>query len=141
MAYPTKLLGDGEEVVLDLHPHWKRLVVPMLVLLVVAAGYGFLFAQVDDGTIRLVVGVVAVLLLLWRVGAPFLRWRSTLSSSRPVASCSFQTMTANCGTAGHGEHDDHCFSFGHDEARLGGCRAGSGRWSYLRLAFLDRLLG
>lgn len=78
MAYPTKLLGDGEEVVLDLHPHWKRLVVPVLVLLVVAAGYGFLLAQVADGTIRLVVAVVALLLLLWRVGVPLLRWRSTL---------------------------------------------------------------
>lgn len=78
MAYPAKLLGDGEEIVLDLHPHWKRLAVPVLVLLVIAAGYGFLLAQVDDGTIRLVVGVAAVLLLLWRVGTPFLRWRSTL---------------------------------------------------------------
>lgn len=78
MAYPAKLLGEGETVVLDLHPHWKRLVVPLLVLLVVAAGYGFLLAQVQDGTARLVVGGLALLLLLWRVVVPFLRWRTTL---------------------------------------------------------------
>ena len=78
MAYPAKLLGEGEEVVLDLHPHWKRLVLPVLVLLVVAAAYGFLLALVQDGTARLVVGVLALVLLLWQVLVPFLRWRTTL---------------------------------------------------------------
>lgn len=78
MGYPARLLGEGEQVVLDLHPHWKRLVVPLLVLLVVAAGYGFLLAQVDDGRVRLGVGVLALLLVLWLVVVPFLRWRTTL---------------------------------------------------------------
>lgn len=78
MGYPTKLLADGEEVVLDLHPHWKRLVVPVLVLLVLLGLTGFLLAQVDDGTGRLVIAVVAVVLALAFVLVPVLRWRTTL---------------------------------------------------------------
>ena len=35
MAYPDDLLVDGERVVMHKHPHWKLLVVPVLVLLVV----------------------------------------------------------------------------------------------------------
>ena len=30
MGYPRKLLTEGEEIVFDLHPHWKVLVVPGL---------------------------------------------------------------------------------------------------------------
>ena len=78
MGYPTKLLADGEQVVLDLHPHWKRLVVPVLVLLVLLGLTGFLLAQVDDGTGRLVIVVVAVVLAIVFVLVPVLRWRTTL---------------------------------------------------------------
>ncbi len=78
MAYPVRLLSEGERVVLDLHPHWKRLVVPVLALLVLAAGYGFVLALVADGTARLAIGVLVLALLFWRVVVPFLRWRTTL---------------------------------------------------------------
>ena len=78
MGYPTKLLADGEQVVLDLHPHWKRLVLPVLVLLVLLGLTGFLIAQVDDGTGRLVIVVVAVVLAIVFVLVPVLRWRTTL---------------------------------------------------------------
>ncbi|MBC7679823.1 MAG: PH domain-containing protein [Pseudorhodobacter sp.] len=78
MAYPAKLLTVGEEVVLDLHPHWKRLALPVLVLLVVLGLTGFLLAQVSDQVGQLaIVGVAAVLLVLFVV-VPFLRWRTTL---------------------------------------------------------------
>ena len=30
--FPTRLLGDDEEVVLDLHPHWKRILLPALLI-------------------------------------------------------------------------------------------------------------
>ena len=78
MGYPTKLLADGEEVVLDLHPHWKRLVVPVLLLIAVLGLTGFLLGQVDNGTGQLVIAGVAVLLIVVLVGVPFLRWRTTL---------------------------------------------------------------
>jgi hypothetical protein len=33
--FPSRLLGDDEEVVLVLHPLWKRIVVPALLLPIV----------------------------------------------------------------------------------------------------------
>ena len=33
MAFPRKLLNDGEELILDLRPHWVGLAVPTLALL------------------------------------------------------------------------------------------------------------
>ena len=37
MAFPRKLLNDGEQVVLDLIPHWSTLAVPVAVLVAVLA--------------------------------------------------------------------------------------------------------
>jgi uncharacterized membrane protein YdbT with pleckstrin-like domain len=37
VAFPTKLLNDDEEVVLDLNPHWSTLVKPLALLVVVVA--------------------------------------------------------------------------------------------------------
>ncbi len=77
MAYPQKLLSEGETVVLDLHPHWKMLFLPIVELLVVCGLAGFLLAVVDDNVGRyLVLGVAAALVLAFVV-VPFLRWRTT----------------------------------------------------------------
>lgn len=77
MAYPEKVLVDDEEIVAHLHPHWKTLVLPVIVLLVLAGLTGFGLAWVGNATGRLAIGVVAVVLLLWLVVAPVLRWRTT----------------------------------------------------------------
>ena len=77
MAYPRKLLGEGEEVVLDLHPHWKVLFLPFVELLVVLALAGYLLAQGFSSTADwVVVGVAAVLVLALFV-VPLLKWRTT----------------------------------------------------------------
>ena len=78
MAYPAKLLSEGEDVVLDMHPHWKRLVLPVLSLLVVLAAAGYLLAVVDDSRLQVAVAVAAVVLLVVFAVVPFLRWRTTL---------------------------------------------------------------
>ena len=78
MAYPAKLLSEGEDVVLDMHPHWKRLVLPVLSLVVVLALAGYLLAVVDDGRLQVVVAVAAAVLLVAFTIVPFLRWRTTL---------------------------------------------------------------
>ena len=78
MAYPAKLLSEGEDVVLDMHPHWKRLVLPVLSLVVVLALAGYLLAAVDDGRLQVVVAVAAAVLLVAFTIVPFLRWRTTL---------------------------------------------------------------
>jgi membrane protein YdbS with pleckstrin-like domain len=80
MAYDASF-ADDEQGVLLLRPHWKTLVPPMLVavILVIAA----LVAEVVipsgkySGIARGAVGVVAILaLMLWLIG-PLLRWRMT----------------------------------------------------------------
>ncbi len=70
-------LTEGEELVLDLRPHPKALVLPVLVLLLVLAAAGFGLARVDVGWGRAVVAVVAVLLLARLSLLPWLRWRAT----------------------------------------------------------------
>ncbi len=78
MAYPKKLLSDGETIALESHPHWKKLVLPVLALVAVCGLAGFLLAVVGDPIARyVIVGVAAVLLVVFFV-VPFLRWRTTL---------------------------------------------------------------
>jgi uncharacterized membrane protein YdbT with pleckstrin-like domain len=74
-------MSDGEEVVLDLHPHWGQLFLPVLVFLVIAGGGGFGAAVVPSGTYqgdgRLAIVVVGVLILVWFTALPYLRWLTT----------------------------------------------------------------
>ena len=79
--FPKRLLADDEEVVLDLHPHWKRLIVPALLVPIVVGVASYLAFLVPDGSVRAPVrwGIVAVSLLVlarWSVW-PFLKWITT----------------------------------------------------------------
>jgi uncharacterized membrane protein YdbT with pleckstrin-like domain len=81
MAYSPKGLAEDESIVLDLHPHWKALVAPVVVLLAVCAGASFGIAATPDYEYdvwaRAFIVVVAVAVLaVWSV-VPFLRWRTT----------------------------------------------------------------
>jgi uncharacterized membrane protein YdbT with pleckstrin-like domain len=74
-------LSDGEELVLDLHPHWGRLFVPVLVLLVACLLAGFGVALIPHGggqTIErwILIGVAAVV-VIWLTILPYLRWLTT----------------------------------------------------------------
>ena len=52
MAISAKLLGEDEYVVVSTRTHWKALIFPVFLLLVVAAGGGFLAAIVPSGPCR-----------------------------------------------------------------------------------------
>jgi len=96
MAYPKKLLGEDETVVLDTHPHWKLLVAPTLELLVVLALAGFLLAVVDPSWAKWTVTGVALVLVLALFGVPFLRWRTThivITTKRVVTRVGILTRT------------------------------------------------
>jgi len=74
-------LATGEEVVAVLHPHWKTLVRPILLTFVVVAvlliGEVLIPAsRAADGE-RLALAVVAIVLLMWCLTIPLLRWRTT----------------------------------------------------------------
>jgi uncharacterized membrane protein YdbT with pleckstrin-like domain len=73
MAFPRRLLVDGEELVLDLRPHWIALVPPGLVTLAVALAWIVLLPRVPgEGTVRsavlwLILGAGLLVLLSYPV--------------------------------------------------------------------------
>ena len=81
MPYPQRLLAEDEEIVLDLHPHWKQLVVPLLLIPVVCGVASYVaFILPDDGArtaLRWAIAVVAVLILLRFSLWPYLKWQTT----------------------------------------------------------------
>jgi uncharacterized membrane protein YdbT with pleckstrin-like domain len=86
MGFSEKLLGEGEHVILHTRTHWKALVLPTIVLLVVAAAGGFLLATVPTWADWIVLAVAVVLLGIF-VLKPFLQWMSstdTLTNRRLI---------------------------------------------------------
>lgn len=86
MAYPDDLLVSGEEVVLHQHPHWKMLLLPVLVLLVTVAAASFLAAFVGASSgagaswapwAWLAIAVVGLVVVGRFTVLPVLRWRTT----------------------------------------------------------------
>jgi len=85
MGYPDNVLADGEHVVLHRHPHWKRLIGPVLALLILTALAAFGAAVVsgtgwDTRAKQVVSGVIAavwLLLVFWLTVRPFLAWLTT----------------------------------------------------------------
>jgi uncharacterized membrane protein YdbT with pleckstrin-like domain len=70
MAFPRRLLIEGEELVLDLRPHWIALVWPAIVTALVVAGWTLaLIYAPDEGAGRSIVvwGSLAIglIILLW----------------------------------------------------------------------------
>ena len=81
MAYPDELLSGNERVVIHKHPHWKMLVLPVLVLLVTVAACAYLASLVSEQSWHLiawiVLGAVGVLVVVWFTIVPLIRWRTT----------------------------------------------------------------
>lgn len=81
MAFPDDVLTSGERVMLHVHPHWKTLIRPLLVSVVVVAAaiVAVVFLPGSDfGTIvRIVVGAVALALLVWLLARPLLVRQTT----------------------------------------------------------------
>ena len=74
------LLSEGERNVLTLHPHWKTLVRPALVLVVILAAAIALLVVIPAGHLagpaRIAVGAVAVAAAAWFL-IKVLRWQTT----------------------------------------------------------------
>ena len=81
MAYPDELLVPGEAIITHRHPHWKMMVVPVLVLLVVVGLGSFLAALIGAQTwglwARIVVLVIALAVVVRFTLVPLIRWRTT----------------------------------------------------------------
>jgi len=85
VGYPENVLAQDERVVIHRHPHWKRLISAVLVLIVISAiaafGVGFVSQSNWSQTARNVVfGVIALIWVIvvgWLSLLPFLSWLTT----------------------------------------------------------------
>lgn len=85
MGYPDNALAAGEQVVIHRHPHWKRLLLPVLALLLVTAlaavGSGFVnstqWAQLTKNILQGVIWGIWLILIGWLTVWPFLTWLTT----------------------------------------------------------------
>ena len=81
MAYPDELLVEGEQVVVHRHPHWKKIILPVLALLVVVGLGSYLAAlaaaQTWAGWGWLVLLGLGLVLVVWLTVIPVIRWRTT----------------------------------------------------------------
>jgi uncharacterized membrane protein YdbT with pleckstrin-like domain len=81
VAFPDDVLTKDEHVVLHLHPHWKALIRPVLVLVIGLAALvvGWIFIPGgSSGTVAMyVLGAVVLVALAWLALWPFLAWRTT----------------------------------------------------------------
>lgn len=83
MVLSRKLLNDGEHIVISTRTHVKVLLFPAVVLILIAGVAGYLLSLPDGdraGSWRIVIGAIALILVLWFVVAPFLRWLLTTYS-------------------------------------------------------------
>ncbi len=81
VGFPESVLADDETVVLHLHPHWKTVIRPVVVLVVSAVLVAAAAVAVPDRSwapwVVLVVAALSVLVLLRFTLWPFLAWRTT----------------------------------------------------------------
>lgn len=81
MGYPKRLLNPDEDVVFDLHPHWKALVVPTLLAPVIVFVASFGASKIPEGDnqgiLRWAIAALAVFAFVWLVVVPYVRWYTT----------------------------------------------------------------
>jgi uncharacterized membrane protein YdbT with pleckstrin-like domain len=85
VGYPENVLANDEQVVLHRHPHWGRLAVPALILIVVSALAAFVAGYVNTlnweqnakSTVFAVAASIWLVLIGWLSAWPFLNWLTT----------------------------------------------------------------
>ena len=81
MAFPDAVLVAGERVLVHRRPHWRTLVGPVLVFLVVVGVGGYVAALARGQGWQVwgwpALGAVATVLVAWWTLLPLVRWRTT----------------------------------------------------------------
>lgn len=81
MGISKKSLASGEQKIMTLREHWKALLLPvvLMVLIIAAAIVGAIYVPESEqqGWYRLAIAIVAVILAIWLFGLPYLRWSTT----------------------------------------------------------------
>ena len=91
MPYPQRLLNDGEEVALDIHPHWWFFAKSAAATLLSSVLFLWSAVAFGDATwekgLKWLFGVTAIVSILW-LGVRWLAWRTThfvITSDRLIA--------------------------------------------------------
>ncbi len=64
MPFPRRLLVEGEELILDLRPHWIALVMPALATIAIVAVMTILYETFEEDVLDNVVGIAGAVFLL-----------------------------------------------------------------------------
>jgi uncharacterized membrane protein YdbT with pleckstrin-like domain len=83
MAYPARLLGEGEHIEYETRPHWRVLAIPLLSFLLIVGVTAFLFGKVQansswQGGLRWVVFLLAASAFCYWVVRPVIEWATSL---------------------------------------------------------------
>lgn len=91
MPYPQRLLNDGEEVALDIHPHWWFFAKSVAATLLSSVLFLWSAVTFGDATwekgLKWLFGLTAIVSILW-LGVRWLAWRTThfvITSDRLIA--------------------------------------------------------
>jgi uncharacterized membrane protein YdbT with pleckstrin-like domain len=98
MAFPSKLLNQGEEVVFSTRTHVKALFLPVVVLVVVVVVAALGTAWIDNKIARYVIWAIAIVLLLVYAVWPFLNWLTatyTVTNRRLITRSGVLTRTGH----------------------------------------------
>jgi uncharacterized membrane protein YdbT with pleckstrin-like domain len=77
VAFPSKLLNEGERVVVSTRTHPKALIGPAVALVLLVAAVLALSTVTDSTVVGVVAGVVSVLVVVWFVLRPLVLWLTT----------------------------------------------------------------
>jgi uncharacterized membrane protein YdbT with pleckstrin-like domain len=81
VAFPHRLLTEGEEIILDLRPHWIALLKPIFWTVVIGSVTGLIWVKAGGDVqnwIRIAVVVAALILWIPLAAVPAARWRFTM---------------------------------------------------------------
>lgn len=70
-------LIEDEDEVLNFHPHWKTILGPLLLAVLIAAIAIAAAVFIPGGTVRLIIGGLGLLLIVIALAAPITRWACT----------------------------------------------------------------
>ncbi|MFP5255019.1 MAG: PH domain-containing protein [Acidimicrobiia bacterium] len=78
MPFSRKLLNDGEDIALDLHPHWEFFLKPGAALVAAVAFGVWVLAGITDppAVLSALAGVLVLVALVW-FGITYARWATT----------------------------------------------------------------
>lgn len=76
VAFPESILTDDEHVAMHLHPHWREMARPVLVLLLGIAAVVAAFVWLENDIAVYSIGGAVLALVLWLTVWPWIVWRT-----------------------------------------------------------------